>query len=503
MTIFPAKSGDAPKKVLSPYNPFNWHMVRKALQLEEVKVLDMNSAYLGVPTLRLMENAGTAVAQNLAKEFKKVTKVAVVCGRGNNGGDGFVVARQLSAAGLSVGLFLAEPEDQISTEIAKINFQKVKGLARPIAEFKPTEWDVIVDALLGIGIKGKVREPYASIIKKINQSRRPVLSIDVPSGWPGQPAVKPKVTVTLHAPKVGMAPSSCGKIIVSDIGIPDEADKYVGPGEFIYYPNPEADSHKGDNGRVLVIGGGPFTGAPALSGMAAMYSGADLAHVAVPAPVAVPVACYSPNIIVHPLSSEVLVAQDSSKIASLVKKVDAVVIGPGLGDDKRTEEAVAGIIKLVNVPLVIDADALVAVKKDPKLLRGKKVVLTPHKGEFEKLSGLKPAQDIGIRSQQVARTAKKLGAILLLKGSIDVISDGDSVSLNRTGNAAMTVGGTGDVLTGIVGCLLSKGMDPYRAACLAAFVNGAAGDIAFEEKGYGLLATDVASRIPYVLRRYL
>lgn len=473
------------------------------MNLEEVKVLDMNSTYLGVPTLRLMENAGTSVAVNLRKEFKKASKVAVICGRGNNGGDGFVAARQLSAAGLSVGVFIVEPEDQISTEIAKLNFQKVRGLARPMAEFKAAEWEVIVDALLGVGIKGKVREPYSSAIRKINQSRKPVLSIDVPSGWPGQPAVKPKVTVTFHALKVGMAPSSCGRIIVSDIGIPDEAEKFVGPGEFIYYPKPDPSSHKGDNGRVLVIGGGPFTGAPALAGMAAMYSGSDLAHVAVPAPAATPVACYSPNIIVHPLSSEVLVPQDSTKIAGLIKKCDAVVIGPGLGDDKRTEEAVGGIIRLVQVPLVIDADALSAIKKDPKLLRGKKAILTPHKGEFEKLSGLKVSQDIGVRSQQVARTAKKLGAILLVKGPIDVISDGDRVCLNRTGNAAMTVGGTGDVLTGIVGCLLAKGMDPFHAACLAAFVNGTAGDIAFQDRGYGLLATDVASRIPYVLRRYL
>jgi len=473
------------------------------MQLEEVRVLDMNSAYLGIPTLRLMENAGTAVAQNLRKEFKKASKVAVLCGRGNNGGDGFVIARQLSSAGLTVGVFIAEPEDQIATEIARLNFQKVRALARPISEFKSADWEVIVDALLGVGIKGKVREPYTSAIRKINQSRKPVISVDVPSGWPGQPAVKPKVTVTFHAPKAGMAPSSCGRITVADIGIPDEADKYIGPGEFIYYPRPDPTSHKGDNGRVLVIGGGPFTGAPALAGMAAMYSGADLAQVAVPAPAAVPVACYSPNIIVHPLSSEVLVPQDSGKIKELIKKCDAVVIGPGLGDDKRTEAAVGEIIKFVQIPIVIDADALSAVKKDPKLLRGKKAILTPHKGEFEKLSGIRLSQDLGTRSQQVARTAKKLGAILLVKGSIDVVSDGDKVSLNRTGNEAMTVGGTGDVLSGIVGCLLSKGMVPFHAACLAAFTNGAAGDIAFQEKGYGLLATDVASRIPYVLRRYL
>jgi hydroxyethylthiazole kinase-like uncharacterized protein yjeF len=478
-------------------------VVGKALQLEEVRILDMNSTYLGVPTLRLMENAGAAVAQNLRKEFKKASKIAVLCGRGNNGGDGFVAARLLSSLGATVGVFLVEPEEQISTEIAKLNFHKVRALAKPISEFKPAEWEVIVDALLGVGLKGKVREPYTSAIRKMNQSRKPILSIDVPSGWPGQPVVKPKITVTLHAAKVGMATSSCGKIVVADIGIPEEAEKYVGPGEFMYYPRPDPESHKGENGRVLVVGGGPFTGAPALAGMGAMYTGADLAQVAVPAPAAIPVACYSPNIIVHPLSCDVLVSQDVARIKELAKKCDAVVVGPGLGDDKRTEAAVAEVIKATQIPIVIDADAMAAVKKDPKLIKGKKVVLTPHKGEFERLSGIRLSQDLGTRSKQVSKAAKKLGATLLVKGAVDIISDGERVSLNRTGNEAMTVGGTGDVLSGITGCLLSKGMDPFHAACLAAFINGAAGDIAFQEKGYGLLATDVASRIPYVLRRYL
>lgn len=450
-----------------------------------------------------MENAGSAVAQTLRKEFKKASRIAVICGRGNNGGDGFVAARLLSSAGLSVAVFLVEPEDAISSEIANLNFKKVRTLAKPIADFKPAEWDVVVDALLGVGVRGKVKEPYSSAIKRINQSHKPILSIDVPSGWPEQPAVKPTLTVTLHVQKVGMNPSACGKIVVADIGIPEEAEKYVGPGEFHYYPRPDAGSHKGDNGRVLVVGGGPFTGAPALAGMAAMFSGADLAHVAVPAPVAVPVACYSPNIIVHPLSSDVLTSQDVPKIKDILKKCDALVIGPGLGDDKRAEAAAAEIIQSCQLPMVIDADALEAVKKNPKILKGKSAILTPHRGEFERLSGLKCAEDIERRGEQAAKTSRRYGAVILVKGTIDVISDGERINFNRTGNVAMTVGGTGDVLAGLAGCLLSKDMDAFHAASLAAFVNGAAGEIAFQEKSYGLLATDVASRIPYILRRYL
>jgi len=470
---------------------------------EEMKVLDLNSAYLGMPNLKLMENAGQVVAKNLMKEFKKASKVAILCGRGNNGGDGFVAARYLAAEGIDVHIFLAEPDGDPSTEIARLNLQKVRDHVRPKGNFKPKDFDVIIDALLGVGIKGKVREPYSSLIRKINQSKAPILSVDVPSGCPSSPAVKPKITVTFHAAKEGIARNCYGKLVVADIGIPEEAEIYVGPGDFIYLPRPKPGSHKGDNGRVLVVGGGPFTGAPALAGMAAMYAGADLAHIAVPGPAAVPVACYSPNLIVHPLIDKVIVSEDLDVIQKLMKKCDVAVIGPGLGDDSKAQDAVAEIIHKCTLPMVIDAEALNAVKKNPKIIARKKVILTPHRGEFQKLTGVRLAEDPEKRKDQVYQAAKKLGVTLLVKGPIDVISDGKDSRLNRTGNDAMTVGGTGDVLAGISGALLAKGVGTFHAAQLAAFINGVAGEIAFQEMSYGLLATDVAGKIPYVLRRYV
>lgn len=478
-------------------------MAKRAISTDEVRVLDTNSAYLGVPTLKLMENAGIAVSRNLRTEFKRASKIAVVCGRGNNGGDGFVAARHLASEGLDVAVFLAEPEQEISTEIAKLNFEKVRSLSRPASEFRPNDWDVIVDALLGVGVKGKIREPYRSLIKRMNQGRKPIISVDVPSGWPEEPSVRARMTVTFHAPKLGMEKAKCGKLVVADIGIPPEAETHVGPGEFVYYPRPERNSHKGDNGRILVVGGGPFTGAPALAGMGAMYAGADLAHIAVPKPAAIPVACYSPNLIVHPLSDDVLVTQDSDKIKNLWKKSDAMVIGPGLGDDSRSKHAASELIRRCPLPMVVDADALDAVRANPRIITGKNVVLTPHKGEFERLTGIRLSEDLEKRGAQVCQAARKMGSIIIVKGRIDLVSDGKTVTKNKTGNEAMTVGGTGDVLSGICGCLLSKGMDPFHAARLAVFLNGAAGDLAFQEKGYGLLASDVAEKIPYILRRYL
>jgi len=475
----------------------------KALRPEELKILDINASYLGVPAIKLMENAGIALAKHLRKEFKSASRVAVLAGRGNNGGDGFVAARYLTAEGIHVDIYLVDPEKGITSEIAKLNYQKVKELSLPIEEFRPKDYDVIIDAMLGVGLDGKAREPYSSVIKKINQSKTPILSVDVPSGWPKAPAIRPKVTITFHAPKDGMNKNNGGKIIVADIGIPEDAERYVGPGDFIYFPKPKSGSHKGANGRVLVIGGGPFTGAPALSGMGAMYTGADLAHIAVPAPAAIPVACYSPNIIVHPLSDKVISEEDLPEIRKLLKKVDSVIIGPGLGDESGVINAVHKILAECKLPTVIDAEALLAVKKSPKLVKGKMTVLTPHRGEFARLVGLKVSEDIGKRSDQVLGAAKKLGVTLLVKGPVDIISDGKNIRLNRTGNEALTVGGTGDVLAGITGCLLAKGMNPYNSAMLAAFINGVAGDLAFQEKSYGLLATDVAAKIPYVLRRYV
>lgn len=475
----------------------------KALRPEEVKILDINASYLGVPTIKLMENAGIALAKHLRKEFKSASRVAILCGRGNNGGDGFVAAKYLVADGIHADIYLVDPDKGISSEIAKLNYQKVKELSLPIEEFRSKDYDVIMDAMLGVGLESKAQEPYSSIIKKVNQSKTPVLSVDVPSGWPKTPAIKPKVTVTFHASKDGMNKNNSGKIIVADIGIPEEAVKYVGPGDFIYFPRPKPGSHKGANGRVLVIGGGPFTGAPALSGMGAMYTGADLAHIAVPAPAAIPVACYSPNIIVHPLSDKSLTDGDLPEIKKLLKKADSVIIGPGLGDEPGVLDAVQKILAECKLPTVIDADAMMAVKKSPKLVKGKVTVLTPHRGEFAKLVGIKVSEDIENWSEQVLNAAKKLGVTILVKGPVDIISDGKNLRFNRTGNEALTVGGTGDVLAGITGCLLAKGMDPYHSAMLAAFINGVAGDLAFQEKSYGLLATDVAAKIPYVLRRYV
>lgn len=502
------------------------------LSNNEVKVLDGNSEFFGVPTSTLMENAGKHVAAFVIKNYNP-RNVMVFCGIGNNGGDGFVAARHLSEK-YNVTVIMLDDGNKIKSNIAQENFQKLLKLnvrintINRINDMKKTldKYDAIIDAMLGIGISGELREPYALVVKTINaMDNKTVVSVDVPTGLGTDLAVKPDVTITFHDKKVGMNAKNCGKIIVAEIGIPKKAVDYVGPGELkTYYPKPYKNSHKGDNGRLLVVGGGPYIGAPALAGLAAMRTGADLVYIATPQRVgraitsfspefikpkrqAQTIAKLSPNLIVKKLSNgDILTQDDVVTIKDLLSKCDAMVIGPGLGENKATQDAVIKIIKICvlnNKPLIVDADAIAVVGKKPDLVTNSKTVLTPHAGEFRDLTGETLSANLDEKRTIIKHWAKKLGVTILLKGDIDIISEGFNVKLNDVHNPAMTVGGTGDVLAGIVGALLSKNVEPYNAARMGAFVNGSAGNEAFKKKSYGLIATDVIEEIPNILRKYI
>ena len=477
-------------------------MVGKAIPVEEVRVLDINAEHLGVRMLGLMERAGAAVAAFILDNYPPEARVAVISGKGNNGGDGFVAARYL-ARRTKVGVFLMEHPDRIQSDISRTNLDMVMNIVKPADAIDMKQFDVIVDAMLGVGLTGRPREPYASMIKAINSSRRPVVSVDVPSGWPTDLQIRPDVTVTFHAPKVGMTRRNSGRIVVADIGIPADAETYCGPGEFSLVPPRKKDAHKGDAGRVLVIGGGPYAGAPAFAGMAAMRSGADLTFVATPEPAALPVSIYSPNMIVRPLHGEVVAEEHVDALLAWAKEADAVAIGPGLGTAKETIAAVKRFVQRCDTPMVVDADAIGACGQRPQVLRKKKAVVTPHAAEFRRLTGKTVPEDPAERAIAVADAAASLGVTIVLKGPVDVISDGEYTKLNRTGNSAMTVGGTGDVLTGVIAGVMAQGARPFAAARVGTFATGVAGDLAFEEKSFGLLATDVIDKVPFVIRRYL
>jgi len=502
---------------------------------KEIHVLDINSEFYGVPTIKLMENAGKNISDFIDKKLEKKEKnIIVFCGTGNNGGDGFVAARHLSEKN-NVTVFLLGKTNDIKTDISKKNFEKIKNNKKiKIYDINNTSKivdlisknDIIIDAMLGIGLSGEIREPYNTVIQNINKAKnKTIISVDIPTGLGTHNSIKPDYTITFHDIKDMMNSKNSGRIIIANIGIPKKAEEYVGPGEIkTYYPVPKKESHKGDNGRLLIIAGGPYYGAPALSSFAAQRTGVDLVIIATPKKVAKAITSYSPllikpvklakhlakispTLIVNELSDEKnLVLSDIKIIEKQINKADALLIGPGLGIKKQTQVAIEKIINIFieqKKPIVIDADAIRVVGKKQNLIKNTKTVITPHAGEFKHLTGVNLTKDVKKRKEEVKKWAKKLGVTIVLKGPIDVISNGEKTKLNDFHNPSMTVGGTGDVLAGIIGALLSKGVEPFNAARMGIFINGAAGNLAFEKYSYGLIATDVIEKIPNVLKKYL
>jgi hydroxyethylthiazole kinase-like uncharacterized protein yjeF len=330
--------------------------------------------------------------------------------------------------------------------------------------------DVIIDALLGTGASGATREPAARCVRLANASPAPIIAADIPT--PGMRATR---ILSFHRAKVEGAE-------VADIGIPLAAEVFMGPGDLTLVPRRGAKARKGENGEVLVIGGGPYQGAPYLAGLGALRAGADIVRIA--SPVFEPV----PDLIYERLEGDRITLDHLDRIMKLVERADSVVIGNGLGSGSHELVlAVAGAAKKA----VFDADAL----RTPLPLSGE-AVYTPHAGEFQRMTGNPPPEALAARGRAVREAAKD--GVILLKGPVDVISDGTRVRFNPTGSPAMAVGGTGDVLAGVTGALLCR-LPAFEAACIAAYVNGSAGMLAAQERGDGMTAGDLVEKIPAVL----
>ncbi len=443
----------------------------------ETQIIDMNCRYLGISTLQLMENAGKEVA----RECSRFERVAVFCGCGNNGGDGLVAARHLSGMGKKVQVYLFKGN---LTTAAEKNLMVIEKCDLPIETINDSSdakriaqdmknFDCAIDAITGVGMKGELREPAKSVVDAVNSADVFRVAVDVPTGHFSADAV-----ISFHTPKVSGA-----KVV--DIGIPREAETFCGPGDvFAAIMKRTGCEHKGDFGRLLVVGGcQEYSGTPLLVANAALAAGVDLVVVKCPSYAAQKIS--DPNIIVNPLESEFYLS--SGDVESIVNSdFDALVIGNGLGVKPETKKAVNEIVKRVKKPVVVDADAI-------KILDGKNIkqhlILTPHSREFTALF----KEDASLES--VKKYAEKTGATILLKGQADIIAQGTSVRFNKTGNPFMTVGGTGDVLAGITGALAAQGAENFRSACAAAFLCGSAGDIAACKLGFSMKATDVIEAI--------
>ncbi len=463
----------------------------RIISAEEMRALDMNCQYFGLLPLQLMENAGAALAREIRSRYPG-SRVAVVAGRGNNGGDALVCARHL--ANLNPRVYLLGRSRNITTEEAKRNWDILEELDLDLKEVSDSseidlgEFDLIIDAIFGTGVRAPVRGLEGGAIDAINASGKRIVSVDVPSGLGADKTVKPDITVTFHSPKPGLE----GNVVVAEIGIPLHAEFFTGPGDLSLVGTRSKYAHKGDSGRVLVIAGGPYTGAPAIAAMAALRAGADIVTVATPRSAARTIAGFSPDLIVRELSEDHLVPEDLPVLKDLISRHSVVLMGMGLGTASETKEALAQIIPMCKKP-VIDADAL-----QPGLpLKG---IVTPHAGEFQRISGVTlPGPDYRSRMDPVKNYAQQNGLVVLIKGKVDIISDGETVRYNGTGNPGMTVGGTGDCLAGITASFYAR-TTAMRAATAAAFVNGRAGDLVALEKDYCMVATDVVEMIPRAMR---
>jgi hydroxyethylthiazole kinase-like uncharacterized protein yjeF len=421
--------------------------------------------------------------------------------------------------GFKVSVILAGKGKDIRHEATLKNWYILQSLREsiPIQEVTDSfaipkmDAEIVVDALLGTGTKGKLKSPITQIVEYINTLNASKIAVDVPTGIDSDTgevlgnAVKANVTVTFYKAKTGLhnAKKYVGELVVKDIGLPGELEKFAGPGDVFLAKKPRtASAHKGDFGRLLVIGGSEvFSGAPALVSLAALRTGVDIAYLAAPVKTAYAASSVSPNLITIKLKGNHLIAGNLAVLTPYLEMVDAVVMGPGLGLHVETREFVKVCVRAIESagkPLLLDADGLKAFAEFKRPLRVP-LVLTPHAGEYAILAGRNLSESLEERVNQVQEAAAELKAVILLKSQVDVICDAKRVKLNFTGNPGMTVGGTGDVLSGVVGALLAQKVDSFEAAIAGAFVNGAAGDFVADEIGYHLLATDLLERIPRVL----
>ena len=493
--------------------------------------VDRAAIQAGLPGPALMESAGRETAREIRRRWPRPGRAVVLVGSGKNGGDGLVVARHLREAGWEVELrLLADPARLTGdaglqwrlVEPMGLPVRRVSGPDDPLAVEGAT---VVVDALLGTGLEGDVREPVRSAIQALVRSALPVVAVDTPSGLDGRTgqvhgiAPRAVVTVTFGFPKPGLflaeGPAHVGRLVAAPLAYPAGALAAAGPRPLGWItletavralPPRRHDAHKGSAGRLLVVAGSErYRGAAALVVGAALRSGAGICVAATPEPVAGFLLARHPEAIVASLSvtrSGGLAARAVDVVSQAAAEADAVVVGPGLGTGERVRELVEAALA-AGVPTVVDADALNVLARDPAPVRRRApTILTPHPGELGRWSG-RPADRVDADRVEAGReAAEAYGCTVLLKGSPTVVAETDGETrLNLTGNPGLAKGGSGDILTGLLGSLLAQGVDPVTAGRAAPFLHGLAADWAARDLGErGLVPGDLLRYVPLVVR---
>jgi hydroxyethylthiazole kinase-like uncharacterized protein yjeF len=522
----------------------------KILSAGEMREVDrLTTARYGIPGLTLMENAGATVAEFIAQRWPKFAqqRIVVLCGKGNNGGDGFVAARRLREMGAKPEVYLFAMPEQMQGDAATNckRWEEVCGAPRVVRnsgdlqEMKPAldSAEIVVDALLGTGTRGAVEGLFAEAIEAVNKRRGPVrsavIAVDIPSGLiadsgEGMGAcINAMYTITFTAPKTGMilgtAGDHTGQVIVRDIGSPPELIDEVGKSnvrwidwrEVSIFARPRrADANKGSYGHALITAGSVGKGGAAvLASWAALRVGAGLVTVATPEPVLPSVAAHTPEIMTEPLPATdtgtiSLRSFEYERFDKLLKGKRALAIGPGLSTHDETQQFVHNVVRTRTVPLILDADGLNAFAgRAPELKNGSgPLALTPHPGEMARLLSC-GIPDVQAQRVEVARkSAADWNAIVILKGQQTVVAAPDGqVFINSTGNPGMGTGGTGDVLTGMLAGLTAQfGVSPWvRVLAFGVYLHGLAGDVAYAETGEApLMASDLILALPRAYQQF-
>jgi hydroxyethylthiazole kinase-like uncharacterized protein yjeF len=506
----------------------------RVLNTQQMREADRQTiSEIGIPSIVLMENAGrqTVAAMEAAFDGLAASKVGVLCGRGNNGGDGFVVARTLVQRGIEAIVFLLGSVSEVRGD-ARTNLEILGRIGLTVVEVtNAQEWelhfsevsecDLLVDAILGTGFHGRLNGLLETVVADVNELPIPVVAIDVPTGISADSnelegeAIDAAMTVTLAAPKIPLvlppADVRCGDLVIADIGIPPPViDEIDGPylelltrermRELI--PVRAAESHKGDFGRILIVGGSfGKTGAAHLAAVGALRSGAGLVTIATPRSCVPIISAMGAEYMTVPLDETPEGTVDYAAVDRVLEfPADVIAIGPGLGTSPSTAAFVQAVVERAGVPLVLDADALNAFAGEPERLvarDGVEIIVTPHPGEMARLLN-RSVDAVQHNRLEVARefaAAHRLHVVL--KGHRTIIAGPENRAfVNLTGNPGMATGGTGDVLAGMIAAWFGQLLDPEAAAKLAVYLHGSAGDLAEAESGeVSLIASDLAENI--------
>jgi hydroxyethylthiazole kinase-like uncharacterized protein yjeF len=511
----------------------------RAVTAEEMAEMDRTAIeVLGIPGVVLMENAGRGATEVMWRYFPGLEgkKVAVLAGGGNNGGDGFVIARHLWQKRVAVKVYLLKKRESYEGD-AKVNLEIIEKIGIQVEEHSDnkslaglkrrlTQADLLVDAILGTGLNASVRGLYREIIDLVNELERPVLAVDLPSGLSatsGVPlgvCIQASVTATLGLPKVGqLVTPGCsyvGHLEVVDIGLPRSVTEASEPPRLWLEASDLAPllrprslvSHKGSFGHVLVVGGSVGkTGAAAMAGLGAARTGAGLVTLAVPTSLHGLMEVKLTEVMTEPLAEtadQTVATVALPRLHALLKGKQALALGPGLSVDAETAKVVQDLVENCPCPIVLDADGINALVDRLDVLKRARapLILTPHPGEMGRLVKCSAEEVQNKRLSLVQSFSEQYGVTLVLKGARTLVGGhGGRLAINSTGNPGLASGGTGDVLTGLIAGFLAQGLSPFDSACTGVYCHGKAADRLARRWGdRGMLATDLLPEIPVILK---